>query len=509
MHPVTRPAEAEVSSSEYFLPLLTRNTKDLFALLRLPRSLTGTESHVPVSAVLDYDEKQFLPFDDDQLWLEPPKGKKQDKAAKTPKQLATGVASKELTVRPNRTPHFGAITPGVRDDKLLLSIKLVGDGAYWKDAKPVFSLRDPATQEEIAPLPTQASPQNPRVHEALLPLADKRILGKKVLLHGAVTVPGAQLWAELTAAPPAFSVPHECVPRLDSLEMDVVELTDATYHVHLRCHARHIPNGKQGTAIKFRIYEHFQDLADPVELKQARFRYDLPLNGGAQCDTLGRVSARLTNPELVDRVREQGRYRLTASVMSKDGKVLGFDVPIAAQDIGDTPRKAAGRLIWGKKVSEAFRKKVIAICSDLKIDPNDLMACMAFETEREFKANKKGHSSNVYGLIQFTAETAVGLGTNLEALKAMTELQQLDHVHQFMANAIASRGPLKNLSDVYMAILWQQAVGKPPDYVLFGKGTAQYKQNDGLDVAKKGFVTKADATAKVVEQYELGKQEIE
>jgi hypothetical protein len=46
---------------------------------------------------------------------------------------------------------------------------------------------------------------------------------------------------------------------------------------------------------------------------------------------------------------------------------------------------------------------------------------------------------------------------------------------------------LKTLSDVYMAILWPRAVGKPEDYVLYDNG-----------------ITKAEAAARVQQALEQG-----
>ncbi|MCV5342620.1 hypothetical protein OFC87_37405, partial [Escherichia coli] len=39
---------------------------------------------------------------------------------------------------------------------------------------------------------------------------------------------------------------------------------------------------------------------------------------------------------------------------------------------------------WGGKVSPEFKSKVIRISKKLKINPNHLMACLAFETAKTF-----------------------------------------------------------------------------------------------------------------------------
>jgi len=46
----------------------------------------------------------------------------------------------------------------------------------------------------------------------------------------------------------------------------------------------------------------------------------------------------------------------------------------------------------------------------------------------------------------------------------MSAVQQLDYVYTYFKQTI---GKLKNLSDVYMAVLWPAAVGKSDRYVLW------------------------------------------
>ena len=89
-------------------------------------------------------------------------------------------------------------------------------------------------------------------------------------------------------------------------------------------------------------------------------------------------------------------------------------------------------LAWGKKVSDAFRSRVVEICTNLGSDPNWLMACMAFESAHSFSpsiVNKAG--SGAIGLIQFMPATANALGTTTEHLATMTAVQQLDYVEKY------------------------------------------------------------------------------
>lgn len=158
-------------------------------------------------------------------------------------------------------------------------------------------------------------------------------------------------------------------------------------------------------------------------------------------------------------------------------------------------------LAWGRKVSEEFKLRVIEISRDLGVDPNYLMAAMAFETGETFSPSVKNPKSTATGLIQFMAATARNLGTTTEALAAMTVEEQLLWVRKYFW---PYRGRLKTLSDVYMAILYPKAIGKPESYILFPRGVPAYAANRGLDVNHDGAVTKAEAAGKVQAKLEKG-----
>jgi hypothetical protein len=156
-------------------------------------------------------------------------------------------------------------------------------------------------------------------------------------------------------------------------------------------------------------------------------------------------------------------------------------------------------LAWGKKVSKPFRNRVREISVNLQTDPNFLMACMAFESAGTFSASvKNGAGSGAVGLIQFMPTTAQALGTTTERLAAMSAVKQLDFVEKYFSEA---KGKLKTLEDVYMAILWPAAIGKPLSFVLFDKNDLahpkRYIQNAGLDFNKDGLITKAEVAKKV------------
>jgi len=172
-----------------------------------------------------------------------------------------------------------------------------------------------------------------------------------------------------------------------------------------------------------------------------------------------------------------------------------------------TPEASRSRLAWGNKVSPAFRTRVFEICDELGMQPDDLMACMAFETGQSFKANQfNAAGSHAVGLIQFMPSTAGALGTSTAELAAMTAEDQLEFVRKYFE---PRKGKLKNLGDIYMAILWPAGIGKPDNHPLFKKDDKParlYLQNKGLDINKDGVVTRAEACAKVQAMLEKGRE---
>lgn len=161
------------------------------------------------------------------------------------------------------------------------------------------------------------------------------------------------------------------------------------------------------------------------------------------------------------------------------------------------------RLAWGARVSAEFREKLLAMCVRLRVpDPSWMMACMAFETGGTFDPKIQNAGTQATGMIQFMPSTAVGLGTSITALLAMTAEEQLEWVERYFRPYV---GKLNSLGDCYMAVLWPKAVGQPDDYVLFSDGEGRaYAMNRGLDINHDGAVTKQECVALVEKRLELG-----
>jgi len=164
------------------------------------------------------------------------------------------------------------------------------------------------------------------------------------------------------------------------------------------------------------------------------------------------------------------------------------------------------QLAWGNKVSPEFRTRIGKLCDNLCWDKAShgsiLMSCMAFESGQTFSPSiKNAAGSGATGLIQFMPATAKGMKTTVEDLAKMTAVEQLDYVEKYFF-PYAPR--IKTLSDMYMAILMPKYIGSPDNAVLFSDPKVGYRQNSGLDSNRDGFITKAEASAKVMGKYNKG-----
>lgn len=154
-------------------------------------------------------------------------------------------------------------------------------------------------------------------------------------------------------------------------------------------------------------------------------------------------------------------------------------------------------MAWGAKVSQTFRERVQWVAGQLGVEASDLMACMAWESGRSFSPSVRNMAgSGATGLIQFMPATAVKLGTTTDALARLSAEDQLNFVFKYFE---PYAGKLKTLSDLYMAILWPAAVGKPDDYELWNAATrpTTFRQNAGLDANHDRSIVKAEVAAKL------------
>lgn len=180
------------------------------------------------------------------------------------------------------------------------------------------------------------------------------------------------------------------------------------------------------------------------------------------------------------------------------------DLTPATTEHTDQSEPSSIQIAYGSKVSPVFKERLLWTASALGCQPNDLMACIAWESGETFRPDiKNAAGSGAVGLIQFMPSTARSLGTTSNALSALSAEDQLRYVYEYFK---PYAGRLHNLGDVYMAILWPKGVGQPDSYVLFDKSRTPttFRQNAGLDVNKNGAVTRGECLVKINEKLAKG-----
>lgn len=111
---------------------------------------------------------------------------------------------------------------------------------------------------------------------------------------------------------------------------------------------------------------------------------------------------------------------------------------------------------------DTFVNAVIIFADKLRVSPHALMAVMELETGGEFDpslTNALGYT----GLIQFGESAANEVGTTREKLRKMDAVEQLDYVYEYLRKY---KSKIRNLTDLYFAIFFPMAIGKPKEWTL-------------------------------------------
>jgi len=145
------------------------------------------------------------------------------------------------------------------------------------------------------------------------------------------------------------------------------------------------------------------------------------------------------------------------------------------------------------KVNQSeFEKKVIQIGKELKFNPNWLMALMHSESAGTFRPDILNFAgSGAVGLIQFMPKTAIYLGTTVEKLAKMSNVEQLDWVKKYIQVTMRDRKitVIEDYDDLYFMIFYPSAIGKPNEWAFPDQ---IYAQNKGIDANKNGIITVAE-----------------
>lgn len=152
-------------------------------------------------------------------------------------------------------------------------------------------------------------------------------------------------------------------------------------------------------------------------------------------------------------------------------------------------------LIWGSQISCEERKKVVQVCANIwgestKVEKaNMLMAVMHLETGGSFSPSKENGKGFV-GLIQFSSEAAVSVGTTYAKLKDMTFIEQMDYVQKYLEQ---NKDKMQTLTDFYLQVLKPSAVGKgnEPNHAVFDESIAVPDvPYDAANINREPWVTK-------------------
>jgi hypothetical protein len=155
------------------------------------------------------------------------------------------------------------------------------------------------------------------------------------------------------------------------------------------------------------------------------------------------------------------------------------------------PGTTATDIVAAYKISPSFASKIVEVAGRLGVDPAHLANVINFESR--FSPSIQNAISGATGLIQFMPNTAAELGTTTGTLAAMSAEQQMEYVYRYFAlPRIKQYGPLRTQEDVYMAVFYPVAIGKP-DYVFPLKVQAQ---NFGFKTPK-DYTTWANSRAKL------------
>lgn len=120
-----------------------------------------------------------------------------------------------------------------------------------------------------------------------------------------------------------------------------------------------------------------------------------------------------------------------------------------------------------------FHPKIEEVASNIGVTGDELKKVIAIETARTFDPSIQNpiEGQSATGIIQFTEATAKGLGTTTEKIREMTATDQLNLAQKFLE---PYKNRIKNEGDLYTAIFYPAALGKPDSFVL-GKTPAQQK----------------------------------
>jgi hypothetical protein len=237
--------------------------------------------------------------------------------------------------------------------------------------------------------------------------------------------------------------------------------------------------GSQGESVK-----NLQKALEALGFKLSRYGVDAKFG----YETLGQTKSLLklvdSNPELKKLVDGEVSFELSDETVTSEMQqlIIGLAQNEAAQKaISDYYREMEAKIgstdlifkdLIVQKIDdpEAFIAKLYEVCKDLVINPNWLLYVMWMESKLDTQIQNR--ISNATGLIQFMPSTAESLGTTVNQLRRMSSVEQMEYVHKYF---LQFKGKMHSAEDVYFAVFFPAAVGKPDSWVLKQKHVSAAK----------------------------------
>ena len=143
----------------------------------------------------------------------------------------------------------------------------------------------------------------------------------------------------------------------------------------------------------------------------------------------------------------------------------------------------------------AFISELKRYCSAMNVNHEWLMTVMYAESRLNEKA--RNPKTNATGLIQFMPSTAKGLGTTVDELYNLNNVQQLYYVYMYFK---PFAGRINSVYDLYKCVFFPAMLGKPDNWVaqtstLSAETIAKY--NPIIDLNHNGQITVSEFCAYV------------
>lgn len=136
---------------------------------------------------------------------------------------------------------------------------------------------------------------------------------------------------------------------------------------------------------------------------------------------------------------------------------FGWTPPKAQVQVGDPIEQRAEDIQLDKNFPKALKQ----VARNIGADPEDLLTVMLFETAGTLRPSIRGavakNGQSAVGLIQFMPSTAKGLGTSVEKLSRMSQVEQLRYVYKYFRGFKKSDFEGKGIRPLYCAVF----AGKP------------------------------------------------